>query len=461
MTLSEPGRFCFFCHIWARPACCVSWLAAAEKVWRAWLGGQPRAAVLREFRHAFLWFHHRPLLLRQLTSERRELASALKPLPAIHGHDFSIDVPGAIANQECGQVGKLFDGSKPSQRDSFLHSLLQLRARQQTRERALGRNRAGRNGVHTNSAIAPLDGQTLRQRLHSCLRHRRWHHIRRARRRVGGGNVQDDASSLRCQPAPPASHRRMQRAHQDDANHRLKPSQRKFFGARQKISCRIVHEHIERTFGPDGGDHLFDGCRVAHVAGMGVDLAARAVAQFFFSGRKNFLAAAADVDFRAQVQKPLRGSFAQTGAAAGDQDALGLKQIFLEHRSSYAAPKKASMVESFLVSLKRYPDTNQPDMKQGSFRSLRDALAGYWILAAGYCFDRVSPPPSARVPRPSGLNPRRASLALEQISCRRCSPSQSPHSASVRKALCAGLEIRETSSETLPAAFRPASRARD
>jgi hypothetical protein len=70
----------------------------------------------------------------------------------------------------------------------------------------------------------------------------------------------------------------VQRAHQDNANHRLKRAQRKFFRARQKISGRVIHKHIEGTFGPDDPDHLFDRRWVAHVAGTGVDLAAGALA---------------------------------------------------------------------------------------------------------------------------------------------------------------------------------------
>src|SRR5437660_970320 len=73
------------------------------------------------------------------------------------------------------------------------------------------------------------------------------------------------------------------------------------------------------------GIRFFDACCVAHVAGMGVDLAARALAQLLFSGRENFLPAPADINFGAEFQDSLSGSFAQSGAAAGDQDTLALK----------------------------------------------------------------------------------------------------------------------------------------
>ena len=46
----------------------------------------------------WFWFHHFPFFGCQLPSQRRELARPLQPLPAIHGHDFSIYIPGAIAN---------------------------------------------------------------------------------------------------------------------------------------------------------------------------------------------------------------------------------------------------------------------------------------------------------------------------------------------------------------------------
>src|SRR5437879_13420064 len=46
-------------------------------------------------------------------------------------------------------------------------------------------------------------------------------------------------------------------------------------------------------------------------------------------------------------------------------------------------PLKGRLGRELLVSLKRYPDTNRPDMRQGSFCSLRKALAGYWLLVTG------------------------------------------------------------------------------
>src|ERR1700682_3959619 len=107
MTLTESGRFRFLRCIWPCPACCVFWLRRLRKSFGELRSLDSRGRLsLRGFRRVLLfWFHHLSLLLRPLTSQCRILASALQPLPAIHGHDFSIDVPGAIANQECGQVG--------------------------------------------------------------------------------------------------------------------------------------------------------------------------------------------------------------------------------------------------------------------------------------------------------------------------------------------------------------------
>ena len=46
----------------------------------------------------WFWFHHFPFLGCQLPPQRRELARPLQPLPAIHGHNFPVYIPGAIAN---------------------------------------------------------------------------------------------------------------------------------------------------------------------------------------------------------------------------------------------------------------------------------------------------------------------------------------------------------------------------
>ncbi len=43
------------------------------------------------------------------------------------------------------------------------------------------------------------------------------------------------------------------------------------------------------------------------------------------------LAAAADVDFGAELKKARGHGFAETGAAAGDKDASSLKEVVREH----------------------------------------------------------------------------------------------------------------------------------
>ena len=60
-------------------------------------------------------------------------------------------------------------------------------------------------------------------------------------------------------------------------------------------------------------------------------LAARARPQFLLGRGEDFLASSADIDFRAQFEESLGCGLAQSGAAAGDQDALVAKQIILKH----------------------------------------------------------------------------------------------------------------------------------
>jgi len=62
-----------------------------------------------------------------------------------------------------------------------------------------------------------------------------------------------------------------------------------------------------------------------------VNVAARKLAQFAFGRRQHILAASADIDFRAQLQKTLTARLAQAGPASSDENALAAKKIFLKH----------------------------------------------------------------------------------------------------------------------------------
>ena len=64
---------------------------------------------------------------------------------------------------------------------------------------------------------------------------------------------------------------------------------------------------------------------------LGVDRAAGALVQLLLGRRQNFFAASADVDFRTQFKKPPGRGFAESRAAARDQDAFVAQQIVLEH----------------------------------------------------------------------------------------------------------------------------------
>ncbi len=62
-----------------------------------------------------------------------------------------------------------------------------------------------------------------------------------------------------------------------------------------------------------------------------MNLAAGAFAQFVLSGSENVVAASTDIYLRAEFEETLSSGLAEAGSAAGDEDALALQQIVLEH----------------------------------------------------------------------------------------------------------------------------------
>jgi hypothetical protein len=125
----------------------------------------------------------------------------------------------------------------------------------------------------------------------------------------------------------------MKRSHEDDADDRLERTERKIFGARKKISCGIIHEHIERTILPDHSDHFVQRGGIADVAPTGMDSTSGAFAQFLFGRGKNFFTPTADVNHGTEFQKSLGSGFAETSASASNKDAFVEKKIVPEHGS--------------------------------------------------------------------------------------------------------------------------------
>ena len=128
--------------------------------------------------------------------------------------------------------------------------LLQRRRGQQSRECAFGSDRARSDGHESDSPATPLHRQAAHQRDHAGFGDGAGHHVCRAGIRIRGCDVQHHALVLGRQPAPSARQRHIDGAFEHDANHGFEGVRRQFFGARQKIAGRIVHQHVERALGP-------------------------------------------------------------------------------------------------------------------------------------------------------------------------------------------------------------------
>ena len=94
----------------------------------------------------------------------------------------------------------------------------QFGARQDSGECALGGDGAGGDGIHANTAIAPLDGQAADEGFDAGFGNGGRDDVGRADGRVGGRDAEDYAGMFRFEPATSAGHGRMERSHEHNAD---------------------------------------------------------------------------------------------------------------------------------------------------------------------------------------------------------------------------------------------------
>src|SRR5579863_7298469 len=100
-----------------------------------------------------------PVCIGQDAPQVAEFSGALQKFSAVHADYLSINVGGAVADQEGGQVGQFLRGAKAVHRITIESQWFELRKWQDAGESALGGNWTGSDRVHADAAIAPLDGE--------------------------------------------------------------------------------------------------------------------------------------------------------------------------------------------------------------------------------------------------------------------------------------------------------------
>ena len=121
---------------------------------------------------------------------------------------------------------------------------------------------------------------------------------------------------------------------EDDAEHGIDGARRQVLGAGDEVAGGVVDEGVERADGPDLLQHGVDGGGVADVAAVDLDFAPGFRGELGGGLGEDLLAAAADHEFGAELEEAAAHAEAQAGAAAGDEDALALEQVGLEHRAT-------------------------------------------------------------------------------------------------------------------------------
>ena len=117
----------------------------------------------------------------------------------------------------------------------------------------------------------------------------------------------------------------------DDVGDRIEAARRQILGARDEIAGGVVDEIGERAFAENRLDHLVDRERVPDVDAVAGHPAAMQVHQFGRGFVADALAAAADMDLGAEAEKARGHRFAESGAAAGHQNASAGEKLFVEH----------------------------------------------------------------------------------------------------------------------------------
>lgn len=121
----------------------------------------------------------------------------------------------------------------------------------------------------------------------------------------------------------------MKRSHQDDVYYRFESPWRELFGAGNEVSRGVINQDVERPGGPDCIDHLLYSIQVANIAGMRMNGSFRG--KLSTGCLQNFFSTATNVNDGSEFEKAFGHTFAEPGAAASDEDALGLKKIVAEH----------------------------------------------------------------------------------------------------------------------------------
>src|SRR5580692_816236 len=133
------------------------------------------------------------------------------------------------------------------------------------------------------------------------------------------------------EPAASAGHGGMERSKEDDADYGFESARRKLLGAGNEIAGGVVDQDVERSGFPNGVDHGLYCVETADVAGEGMDWAFGRGGEFGGGLLENFFATAADVDGGSELEEAAGHRFAESGAAAGDEDALVAEEVVAEH----------------------------------------------------------------------------------------------------------------------------------
>src|SRR5712692_10021610 len=222
-----------------------------------------------------------------------------------------------IRCEENARISDILDSAETLERARPQHHVLDFLVGPDTRGRAFGRDRPGRNTVDANSVAAPFTRMRFGQLDNAGLRRRIRQHSRRAMDAGGRGQVDDAAADLLLDKLTRRRLRTKERAVKVDRDYRAPSVGREVEARRRDTAAVIVDHDVEAAKALDRlGDHLVALSGVAHVNDEHLAFAAL-LADIVAHGFEMLGTAARDHHRRATLGEFMGDPDTDSGAAAG------------------------------------------------------------------------------------------------------------------------------------------------
>ena len=272
--------------------------------------------------------HLLPFCLAQ-ARQRRKHGRALQPPATVDGDAIAVNVAGLIGYQMGGEIGEfaMLSGAARGLKLSQCSAIDAGTSRSQAPlvgkapgEIATARMPFGPHSTARLLVMASTPALAIALGTH-----------RATQSSVGRDDAEDDTAVAFGDPTLAGGERAISGAVQHDVEDGIDGAVGECLGAGNEVTCSIVDQHIERCVGKGSLHQAIDSFGRANVDDTGSNLAGQRVFELFSGILKHLGAPTTDHQLCAELYHAPPHGLAKPGAAAGDQHALSLEKIGLEH----------------------------------------------------------------------------------------------------------------------------------